>query len=124
MASRTILVTLACLAGLVSCTLSRGPVAYEVPEASSDDGVTWWLSVPSCNGDPVLSELIQGEDEVGVEVTTTTGSGLDCADEISFTLDEPLGDRTMRDLVSGNAFIVCGTVAPGQLAGGDDVRCR
>lgn len=114
---------MALLVVVAACSLDRGPVAYEFPEAESTDGLTWGMSVPSCNGDPVISQLVQGEEEVGVEVTTTSGSGLDCADGISFTLDEPLGDRVLRDLVSGKEFIVCGVVAPGEQAG-RDVPCR
>jgi hypothetical protein len=67
------------------------------------------IEVPSCNGDPVLTELVQEADGVTVAVTSTTRRvGDSCLDIVTIDLDEPLGDRPVIDGTSGNEIEVTG----------------
>ncbi len=64
------------------------------------------LSVPSCNGNPAITVLEQEPDQVRVEVETTVpgrfaGSD-DCLDLVQVELDEPLGERPLVDLTTGD----------------------
>lgn len=63
----------------------------------------------SCNGDPVVDELEEDDDQVSIRIVTTmvvSGDGNDCADSLPVTLNDPLDGRTVIDLVSGEALTV------------------
>jgi hypothetical protein len=65
------------------------------------------IEVPSCNGEPVITELVQEADGVTVAVTSTTRrEGDSCLDGVTIDLDEPLGDRPVIDGTSGNEIAV------------------
>lgn len=82
----------------------RGPV--EVWEAYTGGGTGLQLTVGSCNGEPEVTVLEQTDDEVRVEITSSTPApgwpGEDCLDGLELTLDAPLGDRTLVDLSTGD----------------------
>jgi hypothetical protein len=62
------------------------------------------LIVDSCNGDPEVSVLRETDQHVQVEVvasSTPFQGGDDCLDVVEVELQEPLKDRTVIDLHSG-----------------------
>lgn len=78
----------------------RGPV--ELTEAGVVDETSIWVSVPSCNGDPIVSRLIETAQEIQLEVVTTVHrNGDDCLDGITVRLGAPIGERQVVDLTSG-----------------------
>jgi hypothetical protein len=87
----------------------RGPVSLEdsqlflvLPDELSVD-------VPSCHGDPELVQLVEDLDAVHLEVVTTqvvSGPGDLCLDGLQVTLETPLGDRGVVDIVSGARLTV------------------
>lgn len=100
-------------------TSSQQPDAGSAPvterRAVSPDGVSLasptelGVDVPSCNGDPVVDELVEDDEQVGLRIVTTvvvSGDGNACADALPVTLEEPLGERTLIDLVSGEELRV------------------
>jgi hypothetical protein len=69
------------------------------------------LIVDSCQANPELSMLRVSGHEVEVEVIAIktfrlTGGGGDCQDVVEVQLPEPLGDRTVVDLHSGETVPV------------------
>jgi hypothetical protein len=87
----------------------RGPVslAGSEPFLVLPDELS--LDVPSCNGDPELVQLIEDPDAVRLEVATTQvvrGASDGCLDGLQITLEAPLGDRAVVDLVSGAVLVV------------------
>lgn len=82
---------------------SRGPtplVVYGVPRGQS----AIELTVDSCHGEPELGRLESTDDEVRIEVVSTTYSGEgapECLDNLTVELGQPLGDRTVIDLSTG-----------------------
>jgi hypothetical protein len=82
----------------------RGPVSLEGSEPLLVHPDELALDVPSCHGDPELTQLIEDPDAVRLEVATTQvvrGARDDCLDGLAVVLEEPLGDREVVDLVSG-----------------------
>lgn len=100
--SRLVLAALLALAvGACSSGPSRGPVA--VTEASIVDGTRLGLALPSCNGDPELTRVEENAREVRVEVVSTVHPDGDaCADGIEVQLADPLRDRPVIDLTTGD----------------------
>lgn len=106
---RTIVVVLAlAVVVLPGCTLGSRRIAVTVGQQeavlTAPDMVE--LSVPSCNGNPAITVLEQEPDQVRVEVATTVpgrfaGSD-DCLDLVQVELDEPLGERPLVDLTTGD----------------------
>ena len=86
----------------------RGPV--EITEATATGGTTLQLHVDSCNGEPEVTVLEQTDDEVRVEITSTTPApgwgGDDCLDGLELSLDAPLGNRALVDLSTGDLVAV------------------
>ncbi len=83
--------------------------------AVSPDGVSLaspselGVGVPSCNGDPVVDELIEDDEQVSIQIVTTiviSGPSDDCADGLTVTLEDPLNGRAVVDLVSGETLTV------------------
>lgn len=65
------------------------------------------VDVPSCNGDPVVDELEEDEEQVRIRIVTTVpDSGDDCLDGLVVTLDDPLDNRTFIDLDTGQPIDV------------------
>jgi hypothetical protein len=67
------------------------------------------VGVPSCGGDPVVDELEEDAEQVRLPIVTTvvvSGDSDDCADGLLVTLDAPLDDRSVIDLVSGETLTV------------------
>ncbi|TVR34376.1 MAG: hypothetical protein EA388_09175 [Nitriliruptor sp.] len=67
------------------------------------------VDVPSCNGDPVVDELVEDDEQVSIRVVATmvvSGASPSCSDALPVTLEEPLGERTLIDLVSGETLTV------------------
>lgn len=93
------------LLGACDPTVSRGPVALEPPfdEVIVEHERRLLVTLPSCNGDPVVTTIDERDDEVAIEVVTTVRpEGDACADGIAIELVRPLGTRRVVDLVSGN----------------------
>ena len=87
----------------------RGPVSLEGSAAFLVHPEELSLDVPSCNGDPDLTRLVEDPGTVRLEVVTTqvvSGDAEDCLDGLAVVLEEPLGDREVIDLVSGVALVV------------------
>lgn len=83
-------------------TSRRGPVSLEDMEAVASDSPSIRLGVPSCNGDPVLDEIVEDPDVVRLRVVSTvTNPGDACLDSLEVQLDEPLGNRDVVDMTSG-----------------------
>lgn len=83
-------------------TSRRGPVSLEDMEAVEADSPSISVGVPSCNGDPVLDEIVEEPDVVRLRVVSTvTNPGDACLDSLEVELDEPLGDRDLVDMTSG-----------------------
>jgi hypothetical protein len=86
----------------------RGPVTLTT--ATLEAPARLRIEVPSCNGNPEVTDLDQADDAVTVEVTTTTRrEGDDCLDAVTIDLDEPLGDRHLIDGKSGDELAVART---------------
>lgn len=113
-------VAAACLL-LAGCgdTSAQEPEAGSAPvterRAVSPDGVTLVsptelvVDVSSCMGDPVVDELEEDDEQVGIRIVTTmvvSGDGPACADALTVTLNAPLDGRTVIDLVSGDTVPV------------------
>lgn len=82
----------------------RGPVSLERSETRRVSETELAVDVPSCNGDPELDIFEEDDEEVRVQVVTTvvvSGPSDACLDAVTLDLQEPLGDRTLTDLVSG-----------------------
>jgi hypothetical protein len=63
------------------------------------------LGVLSCHGDPEVSRLSQGEQDVRIEVTARVSNPGDaCMDLVTVDLDAPLGERAVVDLTSGKTL--------------------
>jgi len=85
----------------------RRPVA--ITEARLADDGTLELGVASCNGEPEVTELVEDDDQVRVEVTSTVSNPGDaCLDLVEVELAAPLGDRELIDLSSGRPVIPAG----------------
>lgn len=81
-------------------TSSRGPT--EVYSFFRDSETSLALGVGSCNGNPTVTEFEEADNEVRVAVVATTYSeGPECGDVVNVELDEPLGDRVVVDLTTG-----------------------
>ena len=61
-----------------------------------------------CGADPRVSQVIEGEETVQVEVVATTASSdtNECLDSARLELSGPLGDRTIVDVTSGRTIPV------------------
>jgi hypothetical protein len=65
------------------------------------------VGVFSCNGEPEITELVEKHTTVSVEVTSTVRNPGDaCMDGIAIELDQPLADRKLIDLTSGQTIAV------------------
>lgn len=87
--------------------ITRGPVSLAGQTMGAPEPSLLVFTVPSCNGDPELTDLDESTDEVRVEITTTQvvrGAAAMCLDSLDIELTEPLGDRTVVDVTSGNTF--------------------
>lgn len=87
----------------------RGPVSLAGWEAVLTDATSIDLSVPSCNGDPVVDELAETDQEVRVKVVTTvvvSGASDDGLDGVRVNLQDPLGERPLIDAESGETIPV------------------
>ncbi len=88
----------------------RGSIDLREPFGASisADGTTLGVEVPTCNGDPVVTVLEQGDDEIRIQVVSTEQlrNGDDCLDSITVRLDAPLGERRVVDLTSGRVLPV------------------
>lgn len=97
----------------------RGPV--------SPDGVSLvsptelGVDVPSCMGDQIVGDLEEDDEHVRIRIVTTmvvSGDVAACQDEVQVALQQPLGDREVVDLESGETFTVVERNAdPDSLAG-------
>lgn len=89
--------------------------AVDVVEAELRDSLQLALVVGSCNGDPEVTRLEETADEVRVEVVSDAPlfrAEDDCMDLVEVQLDEPLGDRAVRDLHSGQEVTVTQILNP------------
>lgn len=85
----------------------RGPVSLEESEAELVSAGELSVTVPSCNGDPEVASLDQGDATVELEVRTTQvvrGPADACLDVVQVVLDAPLDDREVVDTVSGQTL--------------------
>lgn len=80
----------------------RQPVGLARTVDLSSDGLTLFVGVNSCQGDP-SAEVDQGTDAIRIAVKSYIPPGDDqdgCADEVIVSLDEPLGERRIIDEVT------------------------
>ena len=87
----------------------RGPVSLEGAQAFLVLPHELSIDVPSCNGDPELTQVVEDPGGVRLEVVTSqvvSGDADACLDGLAIVLEEPLGDREVIDLVSGAALAV------------------
>jgi hypothetical protein len=76
-------------------------------EARLTDDRTPQLGVASCHGEPEVTQLLEEEAAVRVEVTATVSDPGDaCMDLIEVELRAPLGARDVVDLTSGTTLPV------------------
>lgn len=88
-------------------TSRRGPVSLQNSEAVASGPRSINLEVPSCNGDPVLEELVEESEVVRLRIVTTQSDPGDaCLDSLEVELEEPLGDRDLIDMTSGTELQV------------------
>jgi hypothetical protein len=91
--------------GVFGGTDGREPVSLAGWEVSVVAEDTLELTLPSCLGQPRLTGLARDDEDVRVEVVTTVvDEGPACADVLRVELDEPLGDRQVVDVTSGEAL--------------------
>jgi hypothetical protein len=92
-------------------SVRRGPVSLEGQEAVLVSPTTIVVSVPSCNGQPVVDRLKEKAHQVAIRVVTTrVNAGVQnlCIDGVSVELGLPLGDRPLIDLHSRDVMPVVG----------------
>jgi hypothetical protein len=85
----------------------RSEVSVVEAELRSPDRLD--LHVDSCNGDPEVSRLRETDVDVQVKVvasSTPLRGGEDCLDVVEVQLQEPLGDRVVVDMHSGQSVSV------------------
>lgn len=85
----------------------RSEVSVEEAELRSSDLLA--LVVASCNGDPEVSLLRETDQQVQVRVvasSTPLRGGGDCLDIVEVQLQEPLNDRVLIDMHSGQSVSV------------------
>ena len=83
----------------------RGGVSVVDVKLAAPD--TLILTVNSCHGAPRVSISRETDIDVQVEViafSTPLHGGLDCLESVNVYLEEPLGDRVIADLHSGQTF--------------------
>ncbi len=98
---------------IAACSTGGGARAAQIASPRGSylvDETTIAAGVESCNAHPVITKLDETESEVRVEVTATFaptsffgGGRADCQDGVTVTLEEPLGDRAIVDLSTGEA---------------------
>lgn len=84
----------------------RGNVAVVEAELRAADRIA--LLVDSCGGNPEVSLMRETAGEVQVEVVASSSflGGADCLDVVEVQLQEPLGDRLLLDVASGQSIAV------------------
>jgi len=99
----------------------RRPVSLAGWEVSQFGPNDLSFDVPSCNGDPVVDELVEDGGYVRIKIVTTvvvSGDAADCLDSLDVSLRDPLGDRPIIDWESGETLpVVPLDVNPGSLGG-------
>ena len=101
---RGVVAALAGLTILAACSspaaVGRGPQPI-TGWSVADDVVHLW--VDTCNGDPEV-DVVESAEEVTVTVVSTRRNPGDaCQDDVSVTLEAPLGDRELIDGATGRA---------------------
>lgn len=85
----------------------RRPVTPTAANLASPTEI--WVDVPSCHGNPVMDEIEEGDEQVRIRIVTTMSDPRRaCLDGLSITLDDPLDNRTVIDLVTGQPIDVDG----------------
>jgi hypothetical protein len=88
-------------------TSRRGTVSLKDSEAVASGPRSVNVTVPSCNGEPVVDELVEDGEAVRLRiVTTVTNPGDGCLDSLEIELEEPLGGRPLIDMTSGTELQV------------------
>lgn len=83
---------------------TRGPAHIVHYAPTFDDSIT--VTVDTCNGDPVVTDLVEGPDEVTVAITSTkTDPGDACLDDLVIALAASIGGRTVIDASNGREVI-------------------
>lgn len=86
---------------LAACSTNAGIFEAYI----SADGVTVELSVNTCNAD-LSTEVIESESTAEVTVIAENDTTDDCADVITITVNEALGDRSLIDGSTGEVLRV------------------
>lgn len=108
---RAAIIAIVLLAIAIVVFLVRGEYVARtrIVEANALSDTEIRLSIDSCNGNPSVSEINQDvEDVVRIAVRSTQfiWGGGDCLDQLTFELDEPLGDRRLVDVETGDVVDV------------------
>lgn len=83
---------------------TRGPAHIAHYAHTFDDSIT--VTVDTCNGDPVVTDLVEDPDEVKVAITSTkTNPGDACLDDLVIALTANIGGRTVIDSSTGREVI-------------------
>lgn len=105
-AGATVLIlALATLSGCTAGEPVRGPVGIAEARLLAPDTIA--MTAQSCNGDPEITELVQDDTQVRVEVTATVSNPGDARlDSMELVLDAPLGDRELVSLHRAQPVVV------------------
>ena len=98
----------------------RRPVSPDGATLTGPDELV--VDLPTCDGDPVVDELEEDDEQVRIQVVTTvviSGDSAACSDALTVTLEDPLDGRTVIDLVSGETVTV---LSPLDAAAGPPAR--
>ena len=106
-----VLATTVALSGCASTERSAVDLGGDIYEAAVSPGEDTVLivEVPTCNGDPEVTQLNEQTERVTVEVVSTKvlrGESPACLDNVEVQLERPLGDRELVDRTSGRTLRV------------------
>lgn len=96
------------LAGVVFLFQGEYRARTEVLEAVESGDGRLTLTIKTCDGDPQVEQMDEGADEVRIDVRSTHylwGSD-ECLDQLDVQLDEPLGERELVDVETGDVVAV------------------
>jgi hypothetical protein len=97
---------LAAILCVVSCSGGTRNTRVAILLTVSPDGRMLAVGLDSCNAEPVVEIVEQTAERVVLAAVAERNAGGDCADVVSVTLDDPLGDRRLIDGSTGDDVIV------------------
>ena len=92
---------------LAGCADDRADRSIMRVDVVADDRRTLWVAVASCNGNPEI-EVDESAMQVALRARGGTTSN-DCGDIVCVQLEEPLDERVVLDLTTGEPVAVSET---------------